>query len=1015
MNFIMAPELVDSADDNKQEDHVSKVKETKVTPNPAYHLGSSDNPGTPLVAALLKGENYRTWSRSMRTALRAKTKLGFIDDTVKKPRSNDEDYHLWEKADSMVMAWIINSTYPSLHGSISHASTAKDVWLDLEEHFAQVNAPHIHQLWRTLCLMQKQSDVTVTKYYTQFKCLVDELDGHQPLPECSCGASKRLVQREEDRRVHLFLGGFDNEQYAHVKATILNSEPFPSLRRVFNHIQREELRLMAEKEREVKVESWAAFYSSKGNKRRDGPKSKCEHCRKSGHVKAGCFEIIGYPANWETRRTQYRQLRQGEQSSAHMARVEEGIKKENAETSNLGRALYGMHKGYSNMAGPNLEEEDWIRPSFHLSNNKAEAPFNLIHCDVWGKYHTPSHSGIHYFLTIVDDYTREGILQETSCVATPQQNGHVERKHRHILNVARALRFEANLPIGFWGECIHTATHLINRIPTAANNGITPYEMLYGKAPNYNNLRVMGCLCYVKSPKKLDKFSPRSEKCVFVGYPQGQKGWKVFNLDTREFTISRDVIFHERIFPYASPNDETPTVQINQSLVDISPQEDDKEEIEEASVYDISNEAIHNLKDAGGEEIEEIEVETQAVHEEIEREDSSGEEMEVQIEEETQNVLEEMELPPRTRQPSTRLKDRYCHAASINPSCQTSKSITSSALAANEEPTSYHEAMKHPEWREAMAKELRALEENETWELTTSPKGRKAVGCKWVYKIKYQATGEIEKYKARLVAKGFTQVEGEDYGETFAPVAKMTTIRCLLTVAVAERMGTSSNGCKQCLPTWRTRPHKTDGSVFLTILVYVDDLVIAGNDSFACTKFKKYLSDCFHMKDLGVLKYFLGLELARGSSGMFICQQKYTLDILDECGILGCKPSAFPMEQNHRLALATGPPFSDPSRYRRLVGRLIYLTITRPEITYSVHILSQFMQEPLQAHWEAAMRVLRYLKSSPGQGIILPKENNLELVGFCDSDWAACPLTRRSISGYLMKLGEAPVSWKTKK
>jgi hypothetical protein len=235
----------------------------------------------------------------MRTALRAKTKLGFIDDTVKKPAPHDEDYYLWEKADSMVMAWIINSTDPSLHGSISHASTAKDVWLDLEERFAQTNAPRIHQLWRTLCLMQKQSDVTVTEFYTQFKSILDELDELQPLPECSCGTSKVLIQREEDRRVHLFLGGFDNEEYAHVKATILNSEPMPSLRRVFNQIQREESRLAAEKEREIKVESGAAFYSSKRNKRRDD--LKCEHCGKGGHVKAGCFEINGYPANWETR------------------------------------------------------------------------------------------------------------------------------------------------------------------------------------------------------------------------------------------------------------------------------------------------------------------------------------------------------------------------------------------------------------------------------------------------------------------------------------------------------------------------------------------------------------------------------------------------------------------------------------------------------------------------------------------------------------------------------------------
>ena len=121
------------------------------------------------------------------------------------------------------------------------------------------------------------------------------------------------------------------------------------------------------------------------------------------------------------------------------------------------------------------------------------------------------------------------------------------------------------------------------------------------------------------------------------------------------------------------------------------------------------------------------------------------------------------------------------------------------------------------------------------------------------------------------------------------------------------------------------------------------------------------------------------------------------------------------MEQNHKLALAKGPPLLEPSRYRRLVGRLIYLTITRPELTYSVHILSQFMQTPLQDHWDVVIWVLRYLKSSPSQGIILPWHNYLHLVGYCDSDWASCPITRKSISCYLMKLDIAQISWKTKK
>lgn len=166
-----------------------------ITPASSYYLSSLDSPGTPLVAAPLKGDNYCTWARSMRTALRAKTKLGFIDGSIKKPSTRSEDFQNWERVDSMVMAWIINSVDPTLHGSISHASTARDVWLDLEERFAQTNAPRIHQLWRTLCLMEQGAYMTVTDFYTKFKSLLDELGDLQPLPECTCGASKELMRR----------------------------------------------------------------------------------------------------------------------------------------------------------------------------------------------------------------------------------------------------------------------------------------------------------------------------------------------------------------------------------------------------------------------------------------------------------------------------------------------------------------------------------------------------------------------------------------------------------------------------------------------------------------------------------------------------------------------------------------------------------------------------------------------------------------------------------------------------
>ncbi|XP_057521602.1 uncharacterized mitochondrial protein AtMg00810-like [Amaranthus tricolor] len=207
----------------------------------------------------------------------------------------------------------------------------------------------------------------------------------------------------------------------------------------------------------------------------------------------------------------------------------------------------------------------------------------------------------------------------------------------------------------------------------------------------------------------------------------------------------------------------------------------------------------------------------------------------------------------------------------------------------------------------------------------------------------------------------------------------------------------------------------TKGIVQSNVLVYVDDLIISGNDSAALTLFKAYLSDCFKMKDLGGLKYFLGIEVAHSSSGLFLCQRKYTLDIISETGLLGAKPVGFPIEQNHRLGFATGEYMKDPETYRRLVGRLIYLAVTRPDLAYSVHILSQFMQEPRLAHWEAALRVVRYLKGTPSQGILLRADSELTLEGWCDSDWAACPLTRRSLTGWLIFLGQSPISWKTKK
>ncbi|KAI3523163.1 hypothetical protein L1887_01220 [Cichorium endivia] len=395
------------------------------------------------------------------------------------------------------------------------------------------------------------------------------------------------------------------------------------------------------------------------------------------------------------------------------------------------------------------------------------------------------------------------------------------------------------------------------------------------------------------------------------------------------------------------------------------------------------------------------------------------------------------------------------------------------AISTNDEPKHFNQAVRSANWREAMKKEIQALEQNGTWTLQELPKGKRAIDSKWVYKIKYKPNGEIERYKARLVAKGFTQMEGVDFHDTFAPVAKLVTVRTLLAVAVKRnwiihqldvnnaflhgelheevymkipqgfekgkenkvcRLRKSLYGLKQASRNWYQKftsslhvigfkQSRADHSLFIfknensfvAALIYVDDVIIVGNDIQKIKETKSFLNEKFSIKDLGPLKYFLGIEVTRTRDGMVLNQRKYILDILEDSGMMGCRPSAFPMEQNTKLGKNDEDVRVDANKYRRLVGRLLYLQATRPDITYSVNVLSQFVTDPRQSHMEAAIRVLRYLKGTPGQGILLPKEGKPNLVAYTDSDWLGCPDTRRSRTGYLLLLGGAPISWKSKK
>jgi hypothetical protein len=202
---------------------------------------------------------------------------------------------------------------------------------------------------------------------------------------------------------------------------------------------------------------------------------------------------------------------------------------------------------------------------------------------------------------------------------------------------------------------------------------------------------------------------------------------------------------------------------------------------------------------------------------------------------------------------------------------------------------------------------------------------------------------------------------------------------------------------------------------FTVILVYVDDLVLGGTDADEITHIKALLDTKFSIKDLGILKYFLGFEVARTQAGISLCQRKYTLDLITDAGLLGAKPCSTPMQPQLQLHKASGELISNPTTYRRIIGRLLYLTHTRPNIAYTVSKLSQFLDSPTTEHMLAGLHVLKYLKQSPGQGLIYSSTSSLNLKGFSDSDWGACPDTRRSTTGICFFLGSSLISWKSKK
>ena len=379
----------------------------------------------------------------------------------------------------------------------------------------------------------------------------------------------------------------------------------------------------------------------------------------------------------------------------------------------------------------------------------------------------------------------------------------------------------------------------------------------------------------------------------------------------------------------------------------------------------------------------------------------------------------------------------------------------------NNEPWDSNEAKEMQVWVDACKDEL--FEKNKTWILVDLPKGFKPIGLKWVFKIKRNADGSISKYKARLLAKGYVQKHGIDYGEVFAPVARVETIRLVIALAASKgwevhhldvktaflhgelkeevyvsqpegfvvkgkeekvyKLHKALYGLRQAPRAWNIKLNsilkelgfircskepslyrKQKKEDLLVVCVYVDDLLVTGSSLKSIITFKTEMARRFEMSDLGRLTYYLGIKVRQTNEGIVLSQDRYAKKILEEVGMNNCNLTHIPMDMNVKLSKSSHEKNIDEREYRRCIGCLPYLLHTRPDLSFSVGVLSRYMQQPKESHGVALKQVLRYLRGTTNQGLRFTRSAKLELVGFSDSSHNVDDDDGKSTTGHIFYL-----------
>jgi transposase InsO family protein len=718
------------------------------------------------------------------------------------------------------------------------------------------------------------------------------------------------------------------------------------------------------------------------------------------------------------------------------------------------------------------------------SSTSTEKPLQLVHMDLCGPSRQEGTGKENYFMLIIDDYSRltwvaflkekaeafekfkifkaltenqtgnrlkavrsdrggefmssdfkefcdkHGIKREYTIPGTPQQNGVVERQNRTVQQMARSMMNEKNIDQTYWVEAIHTTVHILNKSHLRPHSDKTPYELWYGRPASIKHFKVFGSKCYIKNNNEnLGKYDDRADEGIFLGYATNSKGYRCFN-------------------------------KILYKLVDCI----DLKVDEGVPVREVSNieSATEDTAEAEDEQVQE----------------SEGEDSELDT-----NTLQDSNQEIKTKTPSRVIRKNHPEhqiVGHLNQGVQTRKQLNNVseqsqiAFLSLLEPKDFNAANEDDHWVKAMNDELDQIEKNNTWEMVPRPEGKNVIGSKWVFKNKLNEQGQVVRNKARLVCKGYAQIEGQDFDETFAPVARLEAIRMFLAYACHKKfkvyqmdvkssflngdlkeevymeqpegfqlsdnpdfvckLKKSLYGLKQAPRAWYYRLDKylldkgfkrgtidcnlyikTEDNDFLIVLVYVDDIIFRSNNASLVQWFASAMQSEFEMSMIGELSFFLGLRITQRSEGIFLSQEKYLREMLKRFQMEDSTPVSTPMVVGCKLSKDDISPDVDQRTYRSMIGSLLYITTSRPDIMQVVGMVGHYQSAPKQSHLAVVKRIFKYLKGTMTYGLWYPRNHNFQLTAYSDVDWENCLDERKSTSGGAFFLGDSLVAWLSKK